>query len=336
MLNFRFYEETIPRYNLDDFRAHFRLSRGTSDVLLRALTGSQVFKRQDGPGRPPIPTEKAMLASLWLLATPDSYRSVSTRFGLPQSTTHDYMMDVIDVIVSDLCPQYIQWPTGERAKTVMDGFQAMRGLEGVIGAVDGTHIPISAPHHEHADYINRKGFHSLNFQAVCDHTLCFTDVFAGYPGKVHDARVYRNSPLYESVTGEGGQLTFPDNSYILGDGAYPIHPRLLTPFRDTGRLTAEQSRYNKYHSSTRMVIERAFGLVKARFRRLRKLEMGSNDTIIKFVIAAFVLHNMCVREGEPWMDAEMEENDAIGVDAGEVEEEVSGVCRRVQVMQSLM
>jgi hypothetical protein len=85
-----------------------------------------------------------------------------------------------------------------------------------------------------------------------------------------------------------------------------------------------------------MVIERAFGLVKARFRRRRKLDMGSNEAIIKCVIGAFVLHNMCMREGEPWMNVEVEQNDAIGVDVRVGVEEVSGVCRRVQVMQSLV
>ena len=45
---------------------------------------------------------------------------------------------------------------------------------------------------------------------------------------------------------------------------------MVTPFRDNGHLTAAQKKYNKYHSSTRMVIERAFGLVKGCFRRLNQ------------------------------------------------------------------
>jgi hypothetical protein len=199
--------------------------------------------------------------------------------------------------------------------------------------VDGTHIAISAPTKDSADYINRKGFHSINVQAMCDHTTCFTDIFGGYPGKVHDARVFKNSPLFDSIGGQDGR--FPDNSYLLGDGAYPLSPRLMTPFRDTGRLINVQLRYNKTHSSSRMVIERSFGLVKGRFRRLRHLEMSNNEQIIKFVISAMVLHNMCVREGEECMGVDVVDADVAGVDVHEQDEEVSGVDRRLQIMQNM-
>ena len=40
------------------------------------------------------------------------------------------------------------------------------GLPDVIGAIDGCHIPIKAPRENDSEYINRKGFHSLQLQAV--------------------------------------------------------------------------------------------------------------------------------------------------------------------------
>jgi hypothetical protein len=46
---------------------------------------------------------------------------------------------------------------------------------------------------------------------------------------------------------------------IIGDCAYPITSWLLTPYRENGNLNAVQKRYNYIHSSTRSVIERAFG-----------------------------------------------------------------------------
>ena len=45
-------------------------------------------------------------------------------------------------------------------------------------------------------YYNRKGFYSVNVQAVVDHNLLFTDLYIGWPGSVHDARVLVNSALY--------------------------------------------------------------------------------------------------------------------------------------------
>jgi hypothetical protein len=40
--------------------------------------------------------------------------------------------------------------------------------DNVIGAVDGTHIPILAPTTGYSDFINRKGWTSFNVLAVVD------------------------------------------------------------------------------------------------------------------------------------------------------------------------
>ena len=89
---------------------------------------------------------------------------------------------------------FIRWPTGSEAQRAKGVFERKRGLADVYGAIDGTHIPIQAPIHDHEAYINKKGFHSVILQAVCDDRMFFTDIYAGWPGSVHDARVFSNSP----------------------------------------------------------------------------------------------------------------------------------------------
>ena len=68
---------------------------------------------------------------------------------------------------------------------------------------------------------------------------------------------------------------------------------MITPFRDNGHLTADQTKYNKYHSSTRMVIERAFGQLKGRYRRLKYLDVEVTNVPL-IVMAACLLHNLCI------------------------------------------
>lgn len=36
----------------------------------------------------------------------------------------------------------------------------------ILGAIDGSHIPIKAPKHNKESYFNRKHFYSVNLQAV--------------------------------------------------------------------------------------------------------------------------------------------------------------------------
>ena len=73
---------------------------------------------------------------------------------------------------------------------------------------------------------------------------------------------------------------------------------LLTPFKNNRHLTAVQIRYNEKHSGTRQVIERALGLLKGRWRRLKCLEMEAVEEIPSVVSAGCVLHNFCLLADE--------------------------------------
>ena len=95
-------------------------------------------------------------------------------------------------------------------------------------------------------------FHSIQLQAVCDVDLLCIDAFCGFPGTLHDARVFRNSPLFEDAR-SGPDEPFPGNTHILGDSAYPLQKWLLTPFKNYGNLNRDHKRYNFRQSSTRMV-----------------------------------------------------------------------------------
>ncbi|KAK0134659.1 putative nuclease HARBI1 [Merluccius polli] len=46
--------------------------------------------------------------------------------------------------------------------------RAIKRFPSVIGCIDGTHIPITAPSHNEADYVNRKFIHSINVQVHVD------------------------------------------------------------------------------------------------------------------------------------------------------------------------
>ena len=51
----------------------------------------------------------------------------------------------------------------------------------------------------------------------------------------------------------------------------PLLPNLLVPYQDNGHLTATRRWFNTVHSSNCCVIERAFGRLKGKFRRLKAL-----------------------------------------------------------------
>jgi len=87
---------------------------------------------------------------------------------------------------------------------------------------------------------------------------------------------------------------FPGNTHLIGDAAYGLSEWLMTPFKDFGNLSADQKRYNFTHSSSRMCIERAFGALKGRFRRLRYIDMQDIREVVKFVLSCCTLHEICL------------------------------------------
>jgi len=58
---------------------------------------------------------------------------------------------------------------------------------------------------------------------------------------------------------------------------------MITPYPNNGRLTYAQTKYNTKLSLVRHVIERAFGLLKGKFRRLKNFDVCNleiaNNTI---------------------------------------------------------
>ena len=76
-------------------------------------------------------------------------------------------------------------------------FEKVSGFPQAVSALDGCHTRIKAPNNNPEDYINRKEYHSIVLQGLVDSKYLFRDVFVGWTGKSHDARIFKNSALYK-------------------------------------------------------------------------------------------------------------------------------------------
>ena len=231
-------------------------------------------------------------------------------------------------IIDVLSLQYIRFPSGNELLRTVSAFEAVHGVPQCVGAIDGSHIPINAPNRNHTNYYNRKGFYSVILQAVVDHRYCFTDINVGWPGCVHDARVFANSSIYEKAS-DGiilpsdivqtiGETTIP--LYIIGDSAYPLLSWLMKPFPN-GTQDQEKKTYNYRMSSARIVVENAFGRLKGRWRRLMKKNEMRIDNVIMVVGACCVLHNICEVHGDAfndsWLTHSQEDLQSTSMDQGD-------------------
>ncbi|KAF4135886.1 DDE superfamily endonuclease [Phytophthora infestans] len=65
------------------------------------------------------------------------------------------------------------------------------------------------------------------------------------------------------------QISVPSGIHLLGDAGYKIFRHLLTPFdEEEASSSVQKRRYNYKLSQTRITVERAFGILKNRYRIL--------------------------------------------------------------------
>ena len=255
-----------------------------------------------------------MAIALWHLGRGESYRSTAVTFGVGKCTALNIVHEFIQALFQ-IRENYISFPlNGRELDRVMQKFELKHDLPQVAGVIDGTHIKIKAPKEEHEAYYNRKQCYSLVLQAVTDSECRFLDDSVGYPGSIHDARVFQRSELHRRIiAGDIMGVTRVINHvnvrpYLVGDTAYPLSLFLLTAFQG-GRLTPVQERFNRVLTKLRVVVERALGKLKTCWQCILKELEDDTERVASNALACCVLHNFCIIMGDD-LDNSDEDDDS--------------------------
>jgi len=189
-------------------------------MLCKMLACTTVARKQSA-----IPLEKGHADGMDISLPRSIFRSVADRFSMRRCTAHYCFTEVCQAIQSSLHPRLVCWPaTREKWQENADAFERQYGIQGCVGCVDGSHVPVKPPAHDRDSYINRKGFPSVNLMAVCDHFQRFIHTYAERAGSVHDARVFRVSDIGRRAL--DNELFNCDEFHLLGDLAYPLLPQV--------------------------------------------------------------------------------------------------------------
>lgn len=302
------YVHVVQNKSDDEFRCMFRVTRQVFLQLLEKLENSGRIPTHPG-GRPKKSAEVCLLMTLHYLSKKTGQSDEAELFDMSQSSVHRIVARVLQWMVS-LSREVIVWPSGAKAREVAEAFEAIAGISGCIGAIDGSHIPIQKPHIDGDDYYNRKYGFSILLQAVVDADMKFTNCYAGDPGRMHDTRCLRRSLLYARAERDVNRV-FPHGTFLLGDKGYIGygHRWIVTPFKDNQIVDPDQTDFNRRVSKTRVKVECAFGILKARFRKLKMVEARDMDIIVRMVLACCVLHNLCITNGDFGDNLEDEDDD---------------------------
>ncbi|RVE41373.1 hypothetical protein evm_013977 [Chilo suppressalis] len=212
--------------------------------------------------------------------------------AISQPTVSNIIREVTNALnTPEILQKYIKFPlTLEERDKVKREFYNECGIPGVIGCVDGTHIAIIRPANNEERFYNRKQYHSLNVQIICDSDLNILSVDASYPGATNDATVWQMHPLYNYLLEcrRNGETL-----WVLGDSGYPQRTHTMTPIVKS-TAGSKESVYTKMHVSARNCVERCIGVLKARFRCLLAARTLHYDPQMaaRIVNACCVLHNI--------------------------------------------
>ncbi|XP_026467667.1 putative nuclease HARBI1 [Ctenocephalides felis] len=281
--------KVVPLYDEAQFMEHFRVSRNVCKQISDRYKASAIYNLNTYGIYGKISALHQVQIFLWFAGHESaSYRDVSDRFDITLSSLHRIIRRVTSFL-SCISSEFIKWPNHEEKLLIAEGF-LQKGFPNVIGVIDGCHIRINKPAKDSRSFLNRKGYCSINMQAVCNDQNKIIDVFIGCPGSVHDARVFRRSNLGLNLNRKCGRY------FLLGDAAYPLKTNLMTPFRNINSLTQTQKHFNKKLNSARSTIEHTFGLLKQNFRQLYHLKIKNIHFICHFIRACCVLHNWSIKE----------------------------------------
>nr|CAI5844142.1 unnamed protein product [Callosobruchus analis] len=158
----RYFEETVPQLDEEQYMRHFRISRELTEHLADRFAQSHYFHYQEGDSEKVTPL-KCVTIFLWFAGNEAvTYRDVADRFAISKSTLFK-IVNRVTRFLSNLSPEVIQWPSNEQKIAIEQSFRE-KHFPGVIGVVDGSHIRIDKPNNDPESYFNRKKFHSIQVQ----------------------------------------------------------------------------------------------------------------------------------------------------------------------------
>lgn len=177
----------------------------------------------------------------------------------------------------------------------------------VVSATDGLFVKMKAPSAKNTSntlsyYSGSKTGFGFNVQATCDANYRFSMISIIAPGAANDWSAWNRSALAKAT------MRLPDGYHIIGDAAYPISEKLLTPYPGKN-LPQDQDSFNFHLSQLRVKIEQSFGILVSTWGILWKPLSVAFSGRSDVIVAVFRLHNFCRDEQTPEVAAEEEDSE---------------------------
>ncbi|XP_072147857.1 uncharacterized protein [Setaria viridis] len=171
-----------------------------------------------------ITVEEKLGFFLYMLSRNASYEDLAVTFGHSNDTFHCHINHFFNKVIPTLSRRFLQSPNPNQVHPkILENPRYYPFFKNCLGAIDGTHIPVSISPEKHSPFKNRKGTLSINMMVACDFDLNITFISSGWEGSVTDSRVLRSAMSKD--------FQVPPSKFYLVDGGYANIPSFLAPYR---------------------------------------------------------------------------------------------------------
>ncbi|XP_039827103.1 putative nuclease HARBI1 [Panicum virgatum] len=260
-------------------------------------------QRRDAFGKKGFSPLLKCTAAMRMLAYGSPADLLDEGLRIAESTVIECLTLFVKGIRENFGAHYLRRPTEDDIRRLLQIGEA-RGFPGMLGSVDCMHWQWkNCPVAWKGQYT--RGDHkvpTIMLEAVASHDMWIWHAFFGVPGSNNDINVLNQSPLFTNIlqgSAPPSQFTVNGNQYNMGyylaDGIYPEWAAFVKtiplPYSAKHKLFATKQ------EAARKDVERAFGVLQARFAILRgPARFWNEDTLTDIMYACIILHNMIVED----------------------------------------
>ncbi|XP_024013385.1 uncharacterized protein LOC112087748 [Eutrema salsugineum] len=254
------------------FRRRFRMTRPLFMRIVSRLSEEVPFfqQRRDAIGRVSLSAIQKCNAAIRMMAYGSAADAVDEYLRLGESTALSCLKHFTEAIISLFGDEYLRRPTAADLQQLLDVGES-RGFPGMIGSIDCMHwVWKNCPTAWKGQYTRGSGKPTIVLEAVASHDLWIWHAFFGPPGTLNDINVLKRSPVFDDILqGRAPKVKYYVNgnqyryAYYLPDGIYPKWETFVQsiPLPQDPKTRC----FAKHQESVRKDVERAFGVLQARF-----------------------------------------------------------------------
>ena len=271
--------------------------------IVQGISDNDVYfqQRADATGKVGASALQKVTAACRLLAYGCCSDQLEEWIRLGETTITKCLKQFVLAVYRVFGEKYLRAPTAEDMARSMNS-NARRGFPGCLGSIDCWHWEWkNCPTAWAAQYKGMKGKGCVA-EMCCGEDLWIWHLFCGNPGSLNDINIWHRSPLLRGIYNKttptvkfvvnGNEYSHP---YWLADGIYPELAVFVKGF--TIPNNAVDKNFTHWQESVRKDIERAFGVLQARWAILRspakQWDRGYLDGIVECCV---ILHNMIVED----------------------------------------